>query len=115
LSTVTTLTGLVKPAGTEPFARSILNTNMDTVDKNLIMLLMGGVPYANFTIGDMVFDGNGMPQSQAFSNNNGLAATVTYSWTDTTLTMTISQTAPDVASETITINLNTLGGTGVAS
>lgn len=111
----TTLAELEKPLGTEPFARSTLNGNSDKIDNNLIMLLMGGIPYANFTIGDMVFDGNGMPLSQSFSNNNGLAASVTYSWTETTCTMTISQTAPTQASETITINLNTLGGTGVAS
>ena len=115
MSTVTTLTELIKPAGTEPFARSIINNNSDTIDKNMMMFLMGGVPYADFTIGDMVFDGNGMPQSQAFSNSNGLSATVTYSWTSTTCTITISQTAPTTASETITINLDTLGGTGVAS
>ena len=53
MSTATTLIGLTKPAGEEPFARSILNTNNDVIDKNMVALALCAAAYGTVTKGNM--------------------------------------------------------------
>lgn len=54
MSTATTLIGLTKPdPGTEPFTRSILNDNSDTVDKNMVAMAFCAVAYGSVTKGNM--------------------------------------------------------------
>jgi len=105
MSTSTTLTGLTKPAGTEPFARSILNTNMDVVDKNMVALALCAVAYGAVSKGALVKDANGKPQSQTISGPNGLAGSMTWSFTSTTITETLSITAPTAFSVVKTVTL----------
>lgn len=111
----TTLLDLDKPTGDEPFARSTVNGNMDTIDKNLVAFAFGGVPCVGYTKAAMVFDDDGLPQSQAFTGPNGLTGTVAYVFTATTCTTTMSVTAPDAFSMTITTDLDDFSETGVES
>jgi len=114
LSTPTTVLGLTKPVGTEPFARSILNDNADKIDAALIDALISGT-CDGITKGAMVFDANGNPQSQAISGPNGLTGSITWSFTSTTITETWSITAPVARTKTKTITLATLAETWVES
>jgi len=111
LSTATTLIGLTKPAGDEPFARSILNGNMDKVDKNMITLALCAAAYGAVTKGALVKDGNGKPSSQTISGPNGLTGSMTWSFTSTTITETLSITAPVAFSVVKTVTLATLAET----
>lgn len=105
MSTVTTLTELIKPDGTEPFTRSILNTNNDTIDKNMVALALCAIAYGAVTKGALVKDVNGKPASQTISGPNGLAGSMTWSFTATTITETLSITAPMAFSVVKTVTL----------
>lgn len=105
MSTTTTLIEMVKPTGTEPYSREILNDNSDIVDKNLIALTLCAVAYGAITKGALVFDANGNPQSQTISGPNGLAGSITWSFTATTITETLSITAPTAFSVVKTLTL----------
>jgi hypothetical protein len=114
MSTTTTVLGLTKPDGTEPFARSILNDNADKMDAALIDALISGT-CDGVMKGDMVFDANGNPQSQPISGPNGLTGSITWSFTSTTITETWSITAPVARTKIKTITLATLAETWVES
>ncbi len=106
MSAETTLLGLAKPAGSEPFARSVINGNMDIVDKFAICAYaFNNIPYPGLSKGVMSFDGNGKPSSQSISGPNGLTGSMTYSFTDTTITETLSITAPSSWSVTRTTTI----------
>jgi len=105
LSTLTTLIGLTKPVGTEPFARSILNDNNDKIDKNMVAMAFCAIAYSSVTKGALVRDINGKPASQAISGPNGLAGSMTWSFTSTTITETLSITAPTAFSVIKTVTL----------
>lgn len=109
----TTLTELDKPAGTEPFARSILNGNMDAIDASMIALMFCAVAYGAGTVtkGAMVLDGDGNPSSQSINGPNGLAGSMTWSFTATTITETLSITAPVTFTVTKTVTLSDLSET----
>lgn len=111
----TTLTGLAKPAGSEPFARSILNNNMDIVDKNVVVLALVAAAYGAITKGPLVYDANGNPQSQSISGPNGLTGSITWTFSDTQITETLSITAPVAFSVTKTYNLTNLSETWAVS
>lgn len=104
---------LNEPDGTDPFARSTFNTNMELLDKMAIAMSLLGTGYAAGTItkGAMSFDGNGDPQSQTISGPNSLAGTITWSFTATAITETLSITAPDAWSVVKTVTLATLAET----
>jgi len=114
----TTLLGLNKPSeDDEPFARSTVNDNSDSIDNTLIMFLFGGIPFANYHKDAMILDGDGMPQSQAFTGPNGLVGTTVYVYTANTCTTTISVTTPaaSAGSMTITTDLDDFEEDGVSS
>lgn len=106
---------MIKPAGTEPFSRTILNGNSDIVDKNMIALALCAVAYGAVTKGALVKDGNGHPQSQTISGPNGLAGSMTWSFTATTITETLSITAPTAFSVVKTFNKSDLSESWVVS
>lgn len=109
----TTLLGLDKPVGTEPFSRLILNGNFDGVDKSMIALAFCAVAYGDGTVtkGAITFDSDGNPSSQSISGPNGLAGSMTWSFTATTITETLSITAPVAFSITKTVTLSDLSET----
>jgi hypothetical protein len=115
MSTTTTATGLTKPSGTDPFTRSVLNTNSDLIDKQAIVLGLAAAFYGTLTKGAMVFDGSGNPQSQTISGPNGLTGSVTYTITSSQITEVLSITAPTAFSLTKTINTSTLAETWAVS
>jgi len=115
LSTLTTLIGLTKPVGTEPFARSILNDNNDKIDKNMVAIAFCAVAYGSVTKGALVKDVNGKPASQTISGPNGLAGSMTWSFTATTITETLSITAPTAFSVIKTFDKTDLSETWVVS
>ena len=101
----TTLIEFNKPAGNEPYSRAILNGNFDIADKQFIVLALCTAVYGAITKGAIVFDENGNPQSQSISGENGLAGSIIWSFTSTTITETLSITAPTAFSVTKTITL----------
>lgn len=105
MPTFTTLTELIKPVNDEPFARSILNNNSDKIDKNFIVLALCAAAYGAINKGAIVFDVNGKPQSQTINGPNGLTGSITWSFTSTTITETLSITAPVAFSVTKTVTL----------
>jgi len=107
LSLLTTLMSLVKPTGTESFTRSILNDNMDSIDKNMVAMSFIATAYGSGTVtkGAVVFDGDGKPQSQTISGPNGLTGSIIWSFTETTITETLSITAPTAFSVVKTVTL----------
>lgn len=107
----TTVLGLSKPLGTEPFSRSILNANSDKIDKTAITLALMAAYYGTITKGALVYDANGNPQSQSISGPNGLTGSITWTFTDTQITETLSITAPVAFSLTKTYNLTNLSET----
>lgn len=111
----TTLIELNKPIGTEPYSREILNGNVDLIDKNLIAFLFAGVPFSDYTKAAITFDEDGMPQSQAFTGSNGLAGSITWTFTATTCTAVLAITSPTTESYTITTDLDTFAEAGVVS
>ena len=115
MSTATTLIGLTKPAGTEPFARSVLNTNNDVIDKNMVALALCAAAYGTVTKGALVKDVNGKPASQTISGPNGLTGSMTWSFTSTTITETLSITAPTAFSVIKTFDKTDLSETWVVS
>lgn len=115
MSTATTLIGLTKPAGTEPFARSVLNTNNDVIDKNMVALALCAAAYGTVTKGALVKGANGKPQSQTISGPNGLTGSMTWSFTDTTITETLSITAPTAFSVIKTFDKTDLSETWVVN
>ena len=108
-----TFLGLLKPVGDDPFTRSTFTDNMDTLDKMAIALAFAAVAYGAGTVtkGAMVFDGSGYPQRQAISGPNGLTGSITWSFTATTITETLSITAPVAFSVTKTVTLSNLSET----
>lgn len=112
----TTLIGLDKPVGTEPFVRSILNGNMDDIDKSMVALAFCAIVYGSGTItkGAISYSG-GKPASQSISGPNGLTGTITWSFTSSTITETLSITAPIAFSITKTVTLSNLSETWVFS
>jgi len=106
---------LDKPVGTEPFARSTVNGNMDDIDKNLISFAFAGIPAVAYSKGAMVFDGSGNPQSQTISGPNGLTGSITWSFTASTITTTLSITAPTTFSVVNTLTIATLAETTTIS
>jgi hypothetical protein len=102
MSLYTTLVGLFKSEPDEPWSREMLNNNVDLIDTHTIGLLFAGVPFANCTKGALILDSDGNPQSQAFTGPNGLVGSVTWTFTATTITETLSITAPIEMIKTIT-------------
>ena len=95
MSTETTLLELVKPDGPDPFARSILNDNVDIIDKHaIIAFAFNDTPWPGLSKGALVKDVNNKPASQTIAGPNSLAGSMTWSFTATTITETLSITAP---------------------
>lgn len=102
----TTVLELDKPVGTESFARSTINGNMDTIDKlAIIAYVFGDVPYPGLSKGAVSYTG-GKPSSQDISGPNGLAGTTSWVFTSTTATQTLSITAPTAWSVTKTTTIS---------
>lgn len=101
---------LQEPVGDEPFVRSLLNGNMNGIDKAFIALMFCAVAYGSGTVnkGAMSFDEDGNPASQSISGPNGLTGTMTWSFSETTITETLSITDPIAFSVTKTITLSDL-------
>lgn len=108
-----TFLGLLKPVGDDPFTRSTFTDNMDDIDKTAIALAFAAVAYGSGTVtkGAMVFDDNGYPLQQAISGPNGLTGSITWSFTATTITETLSITAPVAFSVTKMVTLSNLSET----
>lgn len=107
----TPLIGLQKPAGADPFTRSILNYNNDKIDKQVIALGLMAAYYGSLTKGSLTFDINGNPQSQSVTGPSGLTGSITWTFTDTQITETLAITAPIAFSLTKTYNLVDLSET----
>lgn len=99
---------MIKPSGEESFSRAILNSNYDIVDKNMIALALCAVTYGAVTKEALVKDVNGKPSSQTISGPNGLEGSMTWSFTATTITETLSITSPTAFTIVKTYNLTDL-------
>lgn len=106
MSLLSTLIGLVKPAGSEPYSLTILNNNIDKIDQNLIAFAFSGIPYVNCSKGALVKNANGKPQSQSISGPNGLTGSMTWSFTSETITETLSITSPTTFTVVKTVTLS---------
>jgi len=107
----TTVLGLSKPAGTEPFSRSVLNANSDKIDKTAITLALMAAYYGTITKGEIEYDDSGNPQSQSITGPGGLTGSITWTFSANQITETLSITAPVAFSLTKTYNLTDLSET----
>lgn len=106
---LTAVVGLGKPVGTEPFVRSTLNANSDKIDKQVFVLGLMAAYFGTLSKGPLVKSGiTGKPESQAISGPGGLTGSITWTFSASQITETLSITAPTAFSITKTVDLTDL-------
>ena len=101
----TILTGLKKPSSGESLVRTTFSNNMDAIDQNMLVLALCAAAYGELNKGPLARNSIGKPESQEFSSPLGLRGNITWSFTSTAITETLSVTAPFSMTLTKTINI----------
>ena len=95
MSALTPFLGITEPTDNDPYSRQLLIDNMRLINKlGIIAFAFLDLPWDGCAKGAMVFDTNNKPSSQAITGPNGLVGSMTWSFTSTTITETLSITAP---------------------